>query len=320
LPEAERHLPAPIVTAADFDDYYGQVLARCSALIRLGADWVRGLGQQTWTVQPCPLFSTMLADCIAKARDYTTGGARYNPSGIALLGFSTVVDSLTAIRHAVFTERWLDLPRLQQALAANRVGHEPLRARLTALPKFGFDEPETNALARRLAADLAAFVSQLENERGDRFQASLFVYHMFYTMGKQVRATPDGRRDGEPLSQGVAPGRVRPPTQLTDVLRTLSHLDFTALPGNAVFDAQLPVGGALAPPHLAALIRTFARLGGPTLQLNCVSPAALREAQAHPEQHQDLVVRISGLSAHFVALRREVQDEIIGRALYATGG
>jgi pyruvate-formate lyase len=66
---------------------------------------------------------------------------------------------------------------------------------------------------------------------------------------------------------------------------------------------------------LASLIRSFARVGGPTLQLNCVSPTTLREAQAHPEHHAGLIVRIAGLYAHFVALKRDVQDEIIGRAL-----
>ena len=318
LPEAERHLPAPVTTDGNFDTYYTEIVTRLRDLIQLGADWVRELGRRTWEVQPCPLFSTTLADCIANGKDYTAGGARYNPSGIALVGFGTVIDSLAVVRRAVFDDRWLTLDELNRALAANWVGHEALRARLVALPKYGFDDPVTNDLARRLATDLAGFVRHLENERGDGFQPSLFVYYMFLTMGKQVRATPDGRVNGDMLSQGVAPGRIRPPCHLTDVFRTLSHIDFAEIPGNAVLDVQLPTGGALKPADLAALIRTFARLGGPTLQLNCVSPDTLREAQLHPEQYQDLIVRISGLSAHFVALTKEVQEEIISRTLMAT--
>ncbi len=315
IPEAEQHLPIPVPANGTFEDYYAAVLKRTEDLIRLGADWVRELGRQTWEIQPCPLFSTTLEDCIAKARDYTAGGARYNPSGIALVGFGTVVDSLAVIRQAVFEEKWLTLGELNRALAANWAGYESLRARLVALPKYGFDEPVTNELARRLASDLARFVRHLENERGDIFQPSLFVYYMFLTMGRQVRATPDGRFASDTLSQGIAPGRVRPPQHLTDVFRTLSHIDFTELPGNSVLDAQLPAGGAMKPAELAALIRTFARMGGPTLQLNCVSPETLRAAQAHPDQYQDLIVRISGLSAHFVALTKEVQDEIVTRTV-----
>jgi pyruvate-formate lyase len=314
LLEAERWLPAPVAATGSFETYYQQVLGHIVNLIRLGADWVRELGRQTPNIQPCPLFSSGIAGCLDRAKDYTAGGALYNPSGIALLGFATVIDSLLAIQRAVFDERWLTLDELTGALAANWAGHEALRARLVALPKYGFDDPETNALASRLSADLAAAVRTVENERGDRFQPSLFVYHMFWSMGKQVRATPDGRHNGEALSQGVAPGRVRPPGHATDILRSLTHIDFRNFAGNAVLDLQLPAG-QWTTDGLASLIRSFARMGGPTLQLNSVSPATLLAAQKHPENHADLIVRIAGLSAHFVALNRDVQDEIIGRTL-----
>ena len=315
LPEAEKHLPSPLTADGGFEDVYAAVVSKTQALIRLGADWVRELGQRTWEIQPCPLFSSMLDDCIVKAQDYTAGGARYNPSGICLVGFGTVVDSLAVIQRAVYDEEWLSLDELNRALAANWAGYEALRARLVALPKFGYDDPVTNALARRLAADLAKFVRNLENERGAGFQASLFVYYMFLRMGVQVRATPDGRYDADMLSQGVAPGRVRPPQHLTDVFRSITHIDFTDLPGNSVLDVQLPTGAAMQPTELAALIRAFAAMHGPTLQLNCVSPDSLRQAQLQPQQHRELIVRISGLSAHFVALDKDVQDEIINRAM-----
>ncbi len=315
LPEAEQHLPLPVTASGTFEDFYGAVLERVLALLRLGAGWVRDLGRQAPELQPCPLFSATLDGCIESGKDYTAGGARYNPSGLCPVGFGTVVDSLAAIRCAVFEDAWLSLEELNRALASDWAGHEALRTRLVALPKFGHDDPVTNALAGRLAADLATFARSLENERGGRFQASLFVYYMFLRMGAQVRATPDGRHQGEMLSQGVAPGRIRPPQNLTDVFRSLSHIDFVDLPGNAVLDVQLPAGGRVQPEQLVAAIRTFAALNGPTLQLNCVSPDILRQAQCHPEQHRDLIVRISGLSAHFVALTREVQNEIIGRTL-----
>lgn len=315
LATAERHLPAPLTAAADFETFYQDALARFQAMIRLGADWVRELGRRTWEIQPCPLFSASLAGCIGSGKDYTAGGARYNPSGICLVGFGTVIDSLAVIRRAVFDEKWLSLDELNQALAANWKGHETLRARLVALPKFGHDDPVTNKLAHRLAADLSDGVRHIENERGGSFQASLFVYYMFVGMGSNVRATPDGRGCGEMLSQGVAPGRLHAPEHLTDVFRTLTHIDFADLPGNSVVDVQLPAGGGMQPAELAALIRAFAIMNGPTLQLNCVSPKVLREAQMNPEQHRDLIVRISGLSARFVALTTSIQDEIISRTM-----
>jgi formate C-acetyltransferase len=171
-----------------------------------------------------------------------------------------------------------------------------------------------DALAARLSAGLAGRVRELENERGGRFQPSLFVYYAFVQMGKDVRATPDGRRAGEVLSQGAGPGRVNPSSSLTDVLQSVSRVDYRDHPGNAVVDVQLPGGGRIEPQTLAAVMRAFAQMGGATIQFNCVSVDQLRDAQVHPERHRDLQVRICGLSAYFVALEREVQDEMIARA------
>ena len=78
------------------------------------------------------------------------------------------------------------------------------------------------------------------------------------------------------------------------------------------------MGQALPANKLAATIRTFAALGGPTLQLNCVSLEDLRDARVHPEQHKDLTVRVSGLSARYVCLTDAVQEEILTRAMAAT--
>ena len=97
-------------------------------------------------------------------------------------------------------------------------------------------------------------------------------------MAKDVRATPDGRYAGDLLSQGAGPSRLNPPKSLTDLIRSASHIDYTDLPGNAVLDLQLPLGGALQPAQLAATMRTFASLKGPTLQFNCVSLDDLRDA------------------------------------------
>jgi pyruvate-formate lyase len=130
-------------------------------------------------------------------------------------------------------------------------------------------------------------------------------------VGQDARA----RGAGEPLTQGVGPDRHTAVASPTDLLHSLSRIDFREHPANCVLDLQLPAGGALAADKVAALARTFAHLGGPTLQLNCVSADEMRNAQVHPEAHRNLVVRTCGLSAHFVSLTREVQDEIIGRAM-----
>jgi len=307
-------LPVPL-DAPTFAAWYAGFLQVLQRTIRQGADWARDSGERFWQAHPCPLFSTTLDGCITAGRDYTQGGARYNPSGIALCGLATVVDALYAIHQAVYEEGWLTLDGLRAALAANWAGHEATRLRLGRLPKYGQGHAEVDALAARFADELGALVAAVPNERGGRFQGSFFVYYAFQWFGDTVRATPDGRADGEFLSQGIAPHRRTPIASVTDVLHTLSAIDFRAFPGNAVLDLQLPAGQAIPPEALTAFIRTFGRLGGPTLQPNLVSVDILREAQAQPQAHRDLVVRISGLSAHFVCLHKAVQDEMISRAV-----
>jgi formate C-acetyltransferase len=227
---------------------------------------------------------------------------------------------LKARLHTVIAERFEPVlfPHspfyFEMGLRADWQGYESLCARLMALPKFGHGHDELDALAARLSADLAAGVRTLTNERGGFFQPSLFVYYVFVRMGRDVRATPDGRKAGDVLSQGAGPGRVRPPRSLTDILQSVSKVDYVDHPGNAVIDLQLPGGGRIEPQTLTAVVRAFAEMGGATIQFNCVSVDQMRDAQVHPERHRDLQVRICGLSAYFGALERGVQDEMIARA------
>ncbi|MHB1357028.1 MAG: pyruvate formate lyase family protein [Anaerolineae bacterium] len=311
-PEAAAAIPTP-VTTDDFESFYVGWIAALEGIIACGADLRTRTAAHWDEVNPCPFYSVTLAGCIEQARDFTTGSARYNPAGLAPVGFATVVDSLYAIKWAVFDEGWLSLEDLRIALRTNWLGMEALRARLANLPKFGQGVEVVDTLAARFCRDLAEITRRQPNERGGHFQPSLFVYYHYVWMAKDVRATPDGRRAGDLLSQGAGPSRLNPPKSLTDLIRSASRIDYTDLPGNAVLDLQLPLGGALQPEELVATMRTFASLGGPTLQFNCVSIDELRDAQLHPALHRDLQVRICGLSAYFVALEKGMQEEIIER-------
>jgi formate C-acetyltransferase len=313
-PEAVAACPQK-VEGASFEEFYQGFLAQLRVAMHTGARWLCEAAAQWPDVLPCPLLSATLSGCIAAGRDYTAGGAKYNPSGIALVGLGTVVDSLACIKRSVFTEGWLDLAALRHALATDWHGQEALRQRVLGLPRFGRGDEEIDALAGRFSADLTTMVSTMTNERGGPYQASFFVYYAFAHMGALTRATPDGRHAGDPLSQGVAPGRLGSKGTLTDAIRGLSHIDFRDYPGNAVLDAQLPAG-RMAPAALSAVVRAFVGASAPTLQPNCVSVADLKDAKLHPERHRDLTVRISGLSARFVALAPAVQDEIIARTMY----
>lgn len=299
-----------------FEEFYKSVISSIEKMAMLGSQWASETGSHAWEVQPSLIFSSTLKGCIEKAVDYSAGGAKYNPSGIAYVGFGTLVDSLLAIKKAVYALKITDMEILLKALSCNWNGYENLRAKFIAMPKYGWNDAESNEMAARVSAELSRITAKMKNERNDKFQASFFVYYAFKNFGKIVRATPDGRAEGDMLSQGASPGRVRPPETLTDVFNSMSHIDFTGFPGNAVFDIQIPAG-RMAPDKLSSVLKTFTLLKGPTFQPNCASVQTMKDAQIDPERHRDLIVRISGLSAVFVALTKEVQDEIIGRNVFA---
>jgi len=317
--EVLSHLPRPLPEAPSFAEFSAQVMTTLLDTIATGATWARAIGHDHWQRHPCPFFSTTLEGCIATGADYTRGGAKYNPSGIALCGLATMVDSLYAIRRAVYDDAWVSYATLCQALTANWEGFEPLRAQLRRLPKYGQGDAEVDALAAWFAQTLSQGIRTLPNERGGHYQGSFFVYYAFSWFAPVVRATPDGRAAGDYLSQGIAPHRSISPIDVGDIFQTVSAIDFRDFPGNDVLDLQLPTGQALTPENLSAVFRTFAQLGGPTLQPNLVSVAQLREAQQCPARHRNVMVRISGLSAHFVCLDPFIQQEIIDRAAVIVG-
>lgn len=312
-------VPTVIRDAHDFAAYYRQFFEEMTRAISAGAEWRRMLGSAWHEIHPCPFFSSTLDGCIQVGRDYTAGGAKYNPSTVAAVGLATVVDSLYAIKKGVYDEKWLSLAELREALTCNWVGQEQLRRKMIRLPKFGQGNEEVDCLAERFCAEFAGFVRGLRNERGGYYQPSLFVYYAFASFAPFVRATPDGRHAGDPLSQGIAPGRLSASRSITDVFHSISQIDFRDYPANAVLDIQLPAGNGIEPTIIASLARAFSRMGGPTLQINRVCVEDLKDAKIHPERHQDLVVRICGLSAHFVRLEPGVQDEIIERTMFSLG-
>ncbi len=317
--EARKVLPPKMnpEEVNSFDIFYRQFLTALIHTMKQGAKCLSARGRVYRNINPCPLLSSMLEGCIENALDYTAGGAKYNLSGITLVGLGDVINSLNAVKKAVFEEKWLSLAEFQQAVSSNWENLEVLRQRIIRLPRYGHGNREVDELAARFCADIAATVRQIPNERGEYFQPSFFVYWSFYHMGVCTGATPDGRKQGEMFCQGVAPHRVNAPQSLTDVFRSVSTVDFRDFPGNAVLDIQLPASRGIPVEAMVSCIKTFCKLGGPTLQFNCVDIKKLKAAQEKPEEHEDLIVRVAGMSARFVRLEKHVQDEIIQRALYS---
>lgn len=317
-PEADSADYVPVFHGADsFEDFTAQLLSAMDHFFSIVIDQ-RNMRQRIMKdALVCPLFSATQRGCIENRRDYTHGGAVYNFSTISLTGLGTVADSLIAIQKLVYEDKTCTMEELLSAFSADWVGFEELHRKALALPKYGHNHKEADAVADDFLRRIAKRLSRRKNERGGMHIPSLFVYYHFESFARVLRATPDGRKAFDLISPGAAPGQLVPIRDVTQPVKSMQRLDFTACGGGScVLDVKLPLSSHMTPALFAAFIRACGEYGCPTLQPNVVSQADLLDARIHPEKHRQLIVRICGLSAYFVALTPQVQEEIIARNMY----
>jgi len=298
---------------------YDRQLAHFVALMVQGCNIVDRTHAE---VLPSPFLSLVINDCIERALDMTAGGARYNFSGVQGVQVANVADSLAAVRQAVFEEKWLTAGELLTTLRTNYKGREPLRQRLiNHVPKYGNDDDRVDSLAQKWADRYSELVAQHSNVRGGIYQPGFYTVSAHVPMGANVGTTPDGRYAGEPLADGgLSPMAGRDRKGPTAVLRSVGKINLKLASNGTLLNMKfLPsfFDGQRALEKFVTLLRGFCKLKIPHVQFNVVSTAMLREAQANPEKHSHLVVRVAGYSAYFTELDRELQDEIIRRTEFA---
>ncbi|GAF79428.1 unnamed protein product, partial [marine sediment metagenome] len=153
---------------------------------------------------PAPFLSLLTADCIARAKDYNAGGARYNSSYVQGVGLGSITDSLSAIRHHVYGDGGLSMGELLEALSANFEGHEALRERLrNDTPRWGNDDDRADELAQRVFDAFYRSVEGRPTTRGGQFRINLLPTTSHVYFGSVIGALPEGRSAGEPLSEGI---------------------------------------------------------------------------------------------------------------------
>lgn len=267
---------------------------------------------------PAPYVSAMMDGCIESATDMTRGGAAYDFTSVIGRGLGTTVDSLLAIKEFVYDRRELSLSELVEACLSNFKGREDLRQRLSnAEHRFGMDDEVADGLARELVREFAGGVESCRNARGGRFRAGMYSYGNHVLDGFYTGATPDGRRRGEPLSNGISPSnRIGEGRGLTALMKSAAAIGQGRLSGGVSLNIKLHPAYIESEEGLektASLIRTYFDLGGMHVQPNVVSNETLRAAQNDPDSYRDLVVKVAGYSAYFADLGRSIQDDIIDR-------
>jgi formate C-acetyltransferase len=265
---------------------------------------------------PAPFLSILIDDCIATGKDYHDGGARYNTTYIQGVGLGTMADALTAIQHHIFDQKTLEMADLLRILRDDFEGHE--RTRLLLLnktPRYGNDDDTADAVMQAVFEIFFRAVDGRPNTKGGRYHINLLPTTCHVYFGSVTGATPDGRRAGDPLSEGISPVQGADRRGPTAVLKSVAKMDHVRTGGtllNQKFTPQLLQSEA-GLDKLVQLVRTFFKLDGHHIQFNVVDADTLRAARAHPEQHRDLIVRVAGYSDYFCDLGAALQEEIISR-------
>jgi formate C-acetyltransferase len=268
------------------------------------------------TYMPAPFLSILIDDCIARGKDYHDGGPRYNTNYIQGVGVGTITDALAAIKYHVFDQRSFSMGELRAALKADFRGHEPLRQTLLQrTPKYGNDDEYADEIMRSVFEAYFEAVDGRPNTKGGHYRINLLPTTVHVYFGSVMGATPDGRKAGLPLSEGISPVQGADRQGPTAVLKSAAKMDHGRTGGtllNMKFTPAL-LEGDDGLDNLTHLIRAYFRLDGHHIQFNVVDADTLRKAQARPEEYQNLIVRVAGYSDYFIDLGQALQDEIIAR-------
>ena len=265
---------------------------------------------------PTPFLSLLIDDCIQKGKDYHDGGARYNTSYIQGVGLGTVTDALTSLKYQVFEEEAVSMAELLEALDADFVEREKIRLTLLErTPKYGNDDDYADGVMKEVFEAYFKAIDGRPNTKGGSYRINLLPTTVHVYFGSVVNASPDGRRAGAPLSEGISPVQGMDRKGPTAVLKSAAKMDHVRT-GGTLLNQKLTPGLLDTEEGLEKwghLVRSYFRMDGHHIQFNVVDAETLKAAQADPEGYRDLIVRVAGYSDYFCDLGKTLQDEIIQR-------
>jgi len=265
---------------------------------------------------PVPFMSLLFDDCISTGLDYHNGGPRYNSTYIQGVGMGTVTDSLSAIRAHVFEDKRFTMEELLHALRTDFSDNEVMRMTLlNKTPTYGNDDDNADDIARDVFEAYFQVVDGRPNTKGGQYRVNLLPTTVHVYFGSVTGATPNGRKAGAPLSDGISPSHGADRKGPTAVINSVAKIDHSRTGGTLLNQKFMPdvLADAEGRQKLGDLVRAYFKMGGHHIQFNVVRAETLRDAQAHPEDYQNLIVRVAGYSDYFVNIGKALQDEIIAR-------
>jgi len=301
---------------ATFDDLYAAFEKQLRFVVETKIETDNFLQRMFATYAPAPFLSVVINDCIKNGRDYYDGGPRYNADYIQCCGIATITDSLSVLKKHVFEDNTVAMGTILDALKKNWEGEEPLRQFVwNKTPFFGNDDDYADSIMQRVYDSLFRTIEGQHSPKGATYHLNMLSTTCHVYFGKKLGATPNGRYALLPESDGTSPSHGADRHGPTAVVKSLAKMDQVKSGGTLLNQRFLPsvLAGDDGIDALSQLIRTYFRLGGHHMQFNVVDSDTLRDAQKHPENYRDLLVRVAGYSDYFVDLDQYHQEEIISR-------
>jgi len=270
---------------------------------------------------PSPFLSCVISDCLTRGTDVTSGGAKYNLSGIQAIQVANVADSLAVLKKLIYDDRSVEKGTLLHALRNNFLGNESLRQIcINRVPKYGNDIAWVDNLGADFMTYFANKLKEYRNFRGGKYHMGLYTVSAHVPMGQNVGATPDGRFAMTPLADGgMSPmygrDKLGPTAVLNSVSRIPSHLATNGTLLNMKFLPSFFKNDSDRE-KFSSFLKSFISLPIDHVQFNVVTAEELIKAKADPESNRGLTIRVAGYTAYFTELAGDLQDEIINRTTH----
>ena len=269
---------------------------------------------------PRPYFSALSEECLQSGKDLVDGGAKYNIGPVLTgIGLAESANSLAAIKKLVFDDHVCTLQDLLEACDNNWDGYEELRKRAQACPKYGNDDDYVDDIAKRIENHYYEETVKYKDFYGHPFTTAFMGISNFIPTGRVLGASACGRKATEPISEGISPvGGTDTATPLA-AMKSCAKMNQDIHSGGTLLNMRLShdlVATKRGRSNLAAVVQSFFDLGAFHIQFNTLSTETLLDAQKHPENYKDLLVRVAGYSTQFVHLSKRLQDSIIRRSVH----
>jgi formate C-acetyltransferase len=244
-----------------------------------------------------------------------------NYTSVNVLGVPNVVDSIFAMKQLVFDEKRYTLKELKDALEKNWEGFEEMRQRFLNAHKFGNDIDDVDDMAVRVAEHIRQTLENKRNIKGFHFRPSLFQFMGHTYAGPYMGATPDGRYADEFLAHGMNPMHGRNTNGISATANSLCKIDLSRYQGGSLqieLDPASIKNVTEMPEYIKNFSLSFFQKNGVQVNLNIVNLKELEKAIEDPKnpKYQDIVVKVTGYSAHFVAMDPKLQREFVERVNY----